>query len=62
MFRVHPSRINGMKGAISSFSFEREAHCPHSVRIVRHGLDGHICERRLLECQSGAQAACRHER
>jgi hypothetical protein len=52
MFRVHPSRINGMKGVISSFAFEKEAHLPHTVRIVRHSLDGHICERRLMECQS----------
>jgi hypothetical protein len=36
MFRVHPSRINGMKGVISSFAFEKGAQLPHTVRIVRH--------------------------
>ena len=36
MFRVRPYRIDGMKGAISSFPFEKGAHRPPTVKIVGH--------------------------
>jgi hypothetical protein len=51
VFSVRFSRINGIKGTISSLGREK-AYRSHTVRIVRHGFDSQLYERRLMECQS----------
>jgi type I site-specific restriction-modification system R (restriction) subunit len=52
MFRVHPSRINVMRGMISSFARKKR----HTVRTPSepHSIDKGLplYERRLMECQS----------
>ena len=51
MFSVRSSRIIELKGMISSLA-EEKAYRSDTVRIVRHGLDSQLYERRLMECQS----------